>query len=346
MRRRVSSVIVSNPPWGARRTRGDRGRRTTEEETFALFFRQGFGQLRPNGTLRFLFPEAVLQIAAHRALRQFMVEKTRLVQVTHYDQRFAHVATGFVDIRCQKAAPGETFVVHRDGQILVRSVESVRATDACRFNCLSELDQAILALVRERGVHTLKDSLWALGVVTGDNKGKLSRVPGEGMEAIYRGRDIEEFVLKPASRYILYRRDALQQVAREELYRAPEKLVYRFISGKPVFAYDNRQSLVLNSANILIPCIPGMSIKTVLGFLNSSLFQFVYKKLFGDVKILKSNLLELAFPRVTPEQDAQLAGHVDDILQGRVQGKTILDDAVFALYACTRPQIEYVLHSV
>ena len=26
-------VIVSNPPWGARRTRGDRGRRTTEEET-------------------------------------------------------------------------------------------------------------------------------------------------------------------------------------------------------------------------------------------------------------------------------------------------------------------------
>lgn len=89
-----------------------------------------------------------------------------------------------------------------------------------------------------------------------------------------------------------------------------------------------------------------MSMRTVLGFLNSSLFQFVYKKLFGDVKILKSNLLELAFPRVTPEQDAQLAGHVDDILQGRVQGKTILDDAVFALYACTRPQIEYVLHSV
>lgn len=339
-------VIVTNPPWGARRTRGHQGRRTTEEETFALFFRQGFEQLRPNGTLRFLFPEAVLQIAAHRALRQFMVKETRLVQVTHYDQRFAHVATGFVDVCCQKAAPGDTFVVHRDGQTLVRSLESVRATDACRFTCLSELDQAILALVRERGVHTLKDSLWALGVVTGDNKGKLFRVPGEGMEAIYTGRDIEEFVLKPASRYILYKREALQQVAREELYRAPEKLVYRFISGKLVFAYDDRQRLVLNSANILIPRIPGMSMRTVLGFLNSSLFQFVYKKRFGDVKILKSNLLELAFPRVTPEQDAQLAGHVEDILQGRVQDKAILDDAVFALYACTRQQIEHVLHSI
>lgn len=40
-----------------------------------------------------------------------------------------------------------------------------------------------------------------------------------------------------------------------------------------MFAYDDTSSLFLNSANILIPNIPGMSTKTVLAFLNSSLYR-------------------------------------------------------------------------
>ncbi len=99
--------------------------------------------------------------------------------------------------------------------------------------------------------------------------------------------------MKPATKYLRYDRNALQQVAPDAIYRAPEKLVYKFISDKLVFAYDASGSLFLNSANILVPAIPSMSAKAVMAFLNSTLFQFVYAKLFGKVRTRKENLIEL-----------------------------------------------------
>ena len=96
------------------------------------------------------------------------------------------------------------------------------------------------------------------------------------MEKIYTGKEIKPYFLEQARHYIFYQRQALQQTAKEEYYRAKEKLVYKFISKKLVFAYDNTGSLFLNSANILIPSIPNMSIKTVMAFLNTPLYQFLY----------------------------------------------------------------------
>lgn len=87
-----------------------------------------------------------------------------------------------------------------------------------------------------------------------------------------------------------------QQVAPDLVYRAKEKLVYKFVSKNLVFAYDNQQRLFLNSANILIPKVQNHSIKTVLAFLNSKLFQYVYHTKFNELKVLKSNLLQLPFP--------------------------------------------------
>lgn len=117
--------------------------------------------------------------------------------------------------------------------------------------------------------------------------------PGEGLEKIYAEREIEPYLLKPATKYLRYDRNALQQVAPDAMYRAPEKLVNNFISDKHVFAYDASGSLFLNSANILGPAIPSMSAKAVMTFLDFTLFQFVYAKLFGKVKTLKENLIEL-----------------------------------------------------
>ncbi|MBQ9129039.1 MAG: hypothetical protein IJY15_14940, partial [Thermoguttaceae bacterium] len=95
-----------------------------------------------------------------------------------------------------------------------------------------------------------------------------------GCEAIYTGEEVEPFRLKPPRFYLRYDRSRLQQVAKEEIYRAPEKLIYRFVSQRLTFAYDASQRLTLNSANALIPRIPGASAKTVAALLNSELFQF------------------------------------------------------------------------
>ena len=131
-------------------------------------------------------------------------------------------------------------------------------------------------------------------------------------------------------------------MAKEEIYRAPEKLVYKFISKKLVFAYDNSASLFLNSANILIPNVPSMSIKTVMAFLNSSLFQFMYIKLFGEVKILKGNLIELPFPEISTTDNEKIAALVDEILSGNSKKQEEIENYIFSVYGLTDEQKTYV----
>lgn len=171
------------------------------------------------------------------------------------------------------------------------------------FNLLSGNDERIVRGVLSKGKYTLAGSTWALGVITGDNRHKLKEMHGMGLEPIFTGKEIEPYTLKTPRKFIEYKRDDFQQVAKDEIYRAEEKLVYKFISDKLVFAYDDTRSLFLNSANILIPKIPGMSMKAVLAFLNSDLYKFLYKSLFGEIKILRGNLEELPFPEITEKED-------------------------------------------
>ena len=63
---------------------------------------------------------------------------------------------------------------------------------------------------------------------------------------------------------------------------------------------------MLNSANILVPNVPELSLEALLALLNSNICSFIYQILFGQIKILRSNLLQLKVPRITPEQDNEL----------------------------------------
>ena len=178
----------------------------------------------------------------------------------------------------------------------------------------------------------MKESIWGLGIVTGDNKKHLKLKQGRGMEPIYTGKEIEAYTLKQPRYFVKYKRADYQQVAKDEIYRTDEKLVYKFISKNLVFSYDGSGSLFLNSANILIPRIPGMTIKTVLAFLNSETFKFLYKSLFGEIKILKGNLMELPFPEISPETNENLTKLVDEVLKGNNKALNKIDVLIYNLF--------------
>ena len=339
------NYIATNPPWGAMDDYSNIYA-ITSKETFSYFFVQAFEQLTENGTIRFLFPEAILNVKVHKDIRKFMLDRAGLVSITTYDDLFSGVTTKYVDIECGKGADRSTFTVCTGDKKRTVEINTVYETENLIFNLLSDDDLSIVRIVKDKGKYSLQNSTWALGVVTGDNKGKLFSECYDGMEKIYTGKEIQPYVLRPAKNYILYDRANLQQVAKEEIYRAPEKLVYKFISNKLVFAYDCSASLFLNSANILIPNIPSMSTKTVMAFLNSSLFQFMYIRLFGEVKILKGNLIELPFPEISAADNEKIASLVDEILSGNSAKQEEIEKYVFSVYGMTDEQITYVRRMV
>ena len=335
---RTYNYIISNPPWGA--VIFDKsGNPISTKESFSFFFEKAFNQLENDGVIRFLLPESILNVKTHKNFRKFLLENTDIQSITRYPGTFSGVQTKYIDIQCCHSEPqrGEEshkrFVnVYEDGSSYFVSKAAFYLTKNLNFNLLTDSNLEKVQKILAKGKYTLKDSFWALGVITGDNKNKVKNRQGRGMEPIYTGKEIEAYTLKKPRKFIKYERSDFQQVAKDEIYRADEKLVYKFISKNLVFAYDNSKSLFLNSANILIPRIPGMSIKTVLAFLNSELFKFLYKSLFGEIKILKGNLMELPFPEITPETDRKLTKLVDEVLKGNQNAIKTIDAVIINIF--------------
>lgn len=334
--------IVTNPPWGAFVGEISNTENITSQETFSLFFVKSYQQIKQNGIVRFLFPESILNVKVHKDIRAFILENCCLNSITIYDNSFSGVVTGFVDIECLKKEKSSTVTIIKNGEVSEIKTDSFLDNENNVFCFLNSIDAAIVKQCKELGKYSLSESIWALGIVTGNNKEKLKSLPTDGLEPIYTGKEILPYSLKKPSKFILYDRKSFQQVAKEEYYRAPEKLVYKFISNKLVFAYDNKQRLFLNSANILIPAIPKMNIKTVMALLNSELFSFLYQKMFGEVKILKGNLLQLPFPELSKEQDLRISTLVDNIISGCNEDEEQLQKEVYSLFDLNEKQIKHI----
>lgn len=333
--------IMTNPPWGAVANQIYSIPDITSKETFSYFFVKSFLQLKNGGKICFLFPEAITNVKLHKDIRSFILKNCNIESLTIYEDSFTGVTTKYVDFRCSKDEPQKIIPVYKNNCIENIERASFFETENLVFNFLNEKDREIVRKVKNLGCYDLSESIWALGIVTGDNKSKISHIATKGSEQIYTGKEILPYSLKKTHSYIKYNRENLQQVAKEEYYRASEKLVYKFISNKLTFAYDNMQRLFLNSANILIPKINGMSIKTVMAFLNSELYQYLYIQMFGEIKVLKGNLLELPFPKLSSSQDHDISEAVTKILDGECTDE-LIQNQIYAIFNISDEQINHI----
>lgn len=338
--------IATNPPWGAVSISDNSCPEITSKETFSYFFVKSFKQLKENGIIRFLFPESILNVKAHKDIRYFLLNQGCIKSITSYDTTFTGVTTKYIDIEFSNEKPQSYLLYRTQESSQYVDILSFYETDNLVFNILNESDFKIIKKIKKSGVYYLNNSIWALGIVTGDNKRKLFSRKEDGMECIYTGKEIQQYILKPAKKYIVYNRNNFQQVAKEEIYRAPEKLVYKFISNRLVFSYDNTKSLFLNSANILIPNIPNMTIKTVMAFLNSELFQYFYCKTFGEVKILKGNLMQMPFPKITKEKNIEISNMVDEVLLGNYQYHEKIQKEIYNIFLISKDEINYIRRNI
>ncbi|MGX2973319.1 Eco57I restriction-modification methylase domain-containing protein, partial [Helicobacter sp. T3_23-1059] len=292
--------VITNPPWGIYRNNTHKKPQSTSPkscedsiisgERFSLFFVKSYKQLKPNGIMKFLLPKSMLNVKTHKDLREFILSNGTLQEITHYANIFSGVSTEFVSVEHKKeilesrgktksnskSNPTKQCKIITNKQTLQVPLSAFHISQNLNFNPLNAQDIAIIQKVKAQGKFDLSASIWALGIVTGDNKNALHKEQILGSEKIFTGKEIVPYRLQKARNFIMYDRTKFQQVAKDEMYRASEKLVYKFISNKLIFAYDNSGALFLNSANILIPRIPNMSIKTALGFLNSELFAYLH----------------------------------------------------------------------
>lgn len=347
---RSFDYIFTNPPWGADRTGAYKEMfpEIRSGERASMVIAESLNRLAANGRACFILPVSLLHIQTHRDVRELLLHNSSINAVHLFDDRFDGVYTRFFALDISGTAKKEDHayrVISGRGETAeIKVFKEDIADGEIPLSPPASLSNLIIGKMEAARFADLKNSRWALGIVTGDNKNKLLAAPTPESEPIVTGKDVMPLKVAECKKHIVFKPEAFQQCAPEALYRAGEKLIYKFIAKYPVVAYDDRRLLCLNSANIVIPAMESLSAKSACVLLNSRLYRFYYRTRFSDIKVLKSNLASLPFPKLTAEQDAMLSAMLDRQIDGDCTREEA-DEAVFEIFGLSAAEKEHVLTS-
>lgn len=354
--------IIGNPPWGSKFDEEEIYKyqelystaNQTNVESFNLFVEKALNMLKNNGRLSFILPESILTIGTHYEIRRIIAEKCSVEYINFLGNAFYGVQCPSIILTLKpdkKGSMKNCLVVNKDRSYKILENRLLNA-NGFLFNLSDEENDLIESISHLSNAVYLKDNAsFALGIVTGDNKKYISNKKTPNNEVVLKGKDISRYKIKHTNNYIEFNPKKFQQVAPTEIYRAKEKLLYRFISNKPIFCYDNNQLLSLNSCNVLIPNIEGLDIKYILAILNSSVAAFYISKKFNSIKMLRSYIEQLPIPKATVDEQKEIIELVNKIMTSQnkeVIDKiySIIDEKIFKLYLLNVQQISYIKQSI
>lgn len=312
-------VIVTNPPWGSRFSTAEKKTlhsryptlNTSEACSISLF--NALRRLHSNGKLHFFIPESLLSVDAHAAIRRILMQSRRNIDITRLGAAFCGVQSECDLLQISAVTDNPSITIHNGAETVHLPVSEIAPPKYYISTDAAQADIDILNHIYNVPHTTLSaDTIFAMGIVTGNNAAYLTNTHAKDCEPIIRGRDIEPYRISEVQTYIRSS-GVFQQTAPMEYYRRP-KIVYRFISQRLVCALDDSGSLILNSANLIIPT--DYPPKVLVCLLNSPIYSYIYRKKFYSHKVLKSHLLALPLPILTADLETKFIRIYDAILRG------------------------------
>jgi predicted RNA methylase len=297
--------IINNPPFGVSINSSFVSTRKKKRKDSLTYFIQYTADVADKAI--FILPESVLNVKRHTELRKWLLDETNITNIKTHGESFSGTLFHIVSITLKTKEQSSTVLF--DGKEVDKDI--FRRLPFYYFRPISKTESDLLLKVFSKQTQSLKNSVFGIGIVTGDNKSKLFDYPIEGSEPIITGKNISKYKISQPSKYIKYDRANLQQVAPDQQFRSPEKIVYKVVSRNMSFAIDYDKRLTLNSANFFIPKDLSISNKCIVALLNSFLYEKLNVLLFGENKISKTNLENLPLPDIDKELQKQLEDMVD-----------------------------------
>ncbi|WP_296667536.1 MULTISPECIES: N-6 DNA methylase [unclassified Treponema] len=340
--------IVTNPPWGSKLSKKQKDLllskypflNTTEIFSIALY--NSINKLSANGKLNFFLPESILNVAAHKNIRKFLLNTHRNIEILPLGTAFKGVQSECVLLKLSEIAKYESQITVEKERQYKLNIKNITAPDYLISYNVSEIDDKILNKIYSLGEARLPESTkFALGVVTGNNKKFLHEERLYDDEPIFRGKDIIPYRLKSPEVFIKFTPDIFQQVAPVAIYRS-KKIVYKFISDKIVCALDDGQ-LFLNSANMIIS--PDYPMEMLVCLFNSPVYTFIYQKKFKSKKVLKQHFQNFPLPVLDSDLSGKFYEVYADILNNTKTQKAA-DELICDYFGISETEYDYIKESV
>ena len=347
--------IIGNPPWGYSFNESEKialrekfkSAAMNNIESYDVFIEHSLSLLKINGELSFVLPEAILNVKAHSDIRSIIIDSTNIKEITYLGNVFDGVQCPCIIFRIEntrkKMSSKGMIISNENTHYTINTERNVTPSYFSFFTTDSEY--SILQKIKNNSNSTnlLGNAVFALGIVTGNNKDYISTNKTKENEIILKGSDIKKYRICPSENYIIFKPENFQQVAPVQMYRAKEKLLYRFISNQLIFAYDDKKTLSLNSCNILIPKFKDLNIKYIMAILNSRIAQFIFKKEFNSIKVLRSHIENIPIPYISEEKQKQFIELTDKISLETEPARIIqlydkLDSSICSLFKLSKKE--------
>jgi tRNA1(Val) A37 N6-methylase TrmN6 len=293
--------IITNPPWGSKFTHVEKEfllnqyPQLESTEVFSIALYNACKMLSAGGSLYFFLPYAFLNVAAHRKIREYILGMPNAISIKLLGNAFKGVLSESILLHIETRCKTSDIIV----EDVFGSIYQLRRTTATGNNfiipaTIQNADDELLSKIYRCQYQTLaQDTIFALGIVTGNNNKYIVNTKSKNLEPVYRGKDIQKYIFNKPECFIDFEPELYQQVAPVEYYRQ-NKIAYRFICDKIICVYDTDNSLLLNSANVFISSVYPM--ETIVCLFNSAIYTYIFQKKYHSRKVLKSHLQSLPLP--------------------------------------------------
>ncbi len=180
-------LVMTNPPWGSHFSKDEelllkkKYPNVKSNEAFAYFLEAGIGYLKEGGILSFILPESILNTKIHKDIREKILKQTTIKRIKHLKRPFDDVFTNAIQLDLvNKSADENSFIAEKDDSLFHPKQTRLVSNQDFIFDVFTNArDYELLNKVFSVKYNTLKNNaIWALGVVTGDNKKHLQENNG------------------------------------------------------------------------------------------------------------------------------------------------------------------------
>jgi adenine-specific DNA-methyltransferase len=357
------SKIDSTPDWYKQYLRDRYQTSGGRLNTFIFFIHLGIELLQERGILTYIIPNTILTQEYYSATRELLLRGNRLRTVVQYSgQVFQNAVVENVTIVASKECISQYSI-----QILNDSFESdaranqMQNTDFLanpKFSISVNIDEIVGSIFARE--HQTLGSLCEVNqaiALIGDRSLSLKTTnPGGRYYKVIDGRNIGRYSINWDGVYLDHRLERIHSCKRKDIFESREKLFFRRVSERLMFAYDDQQYFALNTL-VVVNLKAGISLhlKYLLALLNSKLMDYLYKRKFKSTKTVFSEIqartvMQLPIAIAKPNIEARLIALVDAMInlkQDDVDADVTeqdheIDRIVYKLYRLSDTQVECV----
>ncbi|MBX3164447.1 MAG: N-6 DNA methylase [Bacteroidetes bacterium] len=365
---------------------------------YAFFYEKGFSILKEDGLISFIVPRTFIDNVYYKTLREFFVENSKIVSLMKLNYEvFEDATTGGTSICIfQKAKLKNTqtkaFEINNQNELLEQTAISLNQKNVLvgenkAFSFANPVRQNLATKIFSKGQRLDYFCSVNNGVNTGNAANVLlSEKPlNKKYRKILEGKDINKYITNWKGLWINYditlkskislkdlktKQNKIDFALRDERIFNSEKLIIRQTADRIIATYDNEKFISRHSTHVILNDYQPISIKYLLGLLNSNLMNFYYNflipekgKAFAEVKainvkqlpikeiktkdeIQKQNeiakLVDLLLQLNKEKQEAKLENKIEQ-LQNRIDyAEQKINEIVYELYELSGEEIKIV----